>query len=151
MPWRRKWQTQASLLAWKIPWTEEPGGLQSTGSQRLRQDLAAKQQRELPYNVVLISGVMAEGFSYKTYNSSPLFLVLLFMCICSWPICLNYLTFSSSIKQEIKNNHFTMFLKGFRKCMWPHRAEFLTQSRHPMNTKFIISYKSIYSFILEKF
>ena len=26
--------TQASILAWEIPWTEEPGGLQSMGSQR---------------------------------------------------------------------------------------------------------------------
>ena len=30
----------SSLLAWRIPWTEEPGGLQSVGSQRVRQDLA---------------------------------------------------------------------------------------------------------------
>ena len=28
--------TQPSVLAWRIPWTEEPGGLQSTGSQRVR-------------------------------------------------------------------------------------------------------------------
>ena len=28
----------ASILAWKIPWMEEPGGLQSTGSQRVRRD-----------------------------------------------------------------------------------------------------------------
>ena len=28
----------SSVLAWRIPWTEEPGGLQSTGSQRVRQD-----------------------------------------------------------------------------------------------------------------
>ena len=27
-----------SFLVWKIPWTEEPGGLQSTGSQRVRHD-----------------------------------------------------------------------------------------------------------------
>ena len=27
--------THSSILAWKIPWTEEPGGLQSTGSQRV--------------------------------------------------------------------------------------------------------------------
>ena len=26
----------SSILAWEIPWTEEPGGLQSTGSQRVR-------------------------------------------------------------------------------------------------------------------
>ena len=27
-----------SILAWRIPWTEEPGGLQSTGLQRVRHD-----------------------------------------------------------------------------------------------------------------
>ena len=32
-PWRRKWQTSLIFLSGKIPWTEEPGGLQSMGSQ----------------------------------------------------------------------------------------------------------------------
>ena len=30
--------TYSSILAWKIPWTEEPGGLQSMGLQRVRHD-----------------------------------------------------------------------------------------------------------------
>ena len=30
--------THSSILAWKIPWMEEPGGQQSTGSQRVRHD-----------------------------------------------------------------------------------------------------------------
>ena len=30
--------THSSILAWRIPWTEDPGGLQSTGSQRIRHD-----------------------------------------------------------------------------------------------------------------
>ena len=30
--------THSSLLAWRIPWTEEPGGLQSMGSQRVGHD-----------------------------------------------------------------------------------------------------------------
>ena len=30
--------THSSTLAWKIPWTEESGGLQSMGLQRVRQD-----------------------------------------------------------------------------------------------------------------
>ena len=30
--------THSSILAWKIPWTEEPGGLPSMGSQRVRHD-----------------------------------------------------------------------------------------------------------------
>ena len=28
----------SNILAWRIPWTEEPGGLQSIGSQRVRHD-----------------------------------------------------------------------------------------------------------------
>ena len=36
--------THSSILAWGIAWTEEPGELQSMGSQRVRHDLAAKQQ-----------------------------------------------------------------------------------------------------------
>ena len=35
----------SSIRAWEIPWTEEPGGLQSTGSQRVRHNLVTKQQR----------------------------------------------------------------------------------------------------------
>ena len=34
----------SSNLAWKIPWTEEPGGLQSVGLQRAGHDLASEQQ-----------------------------------------------------------------------------------------------------------
>ena len=30
--------THFSILAWEIPWTEEPGGLQSMGSHRVRHD-----------------------------------------------------------------------------------------------------------------
>ena len=30
--------THSSILAWGIPWTEEPGGLQAIGSQRIRHD-----------------------------------------------------------------------------------------------------------------
>ena len=31
----KKMATHSSILAWEIPWTEEPGGLQSMGSQEL--------------------------------------------------------------------------------------------------------------------
>ena len=34
--------THSSILAWEIPWTEEPGGLQSMGSQRVCYDLVTK-------------------------------------------------------------------------------------------------------------
>ena len=35
----------SSILAWEIPWTEEPGGLQSMGSQRDEHDFATQQQQ----------------------------------------------------------------------------------------------------------
>ena len=37
-PLEKGMATHSSILAWRIPWTEEPGGLQSMGSQRVRQD-----------------------------------------------------------------------------------------------------------------
>ena len=33
-PLEEEMATHTSTLAWRIPWTEEPGGLQSTGSQK---------------------------------------------------------------------------------------------------------------------
>ena len=35
-PLEEEMATHSSTLAWKIPWTEEPGGLQSLGSKRIR-------------------------------------------------------------------------------------------------------------------
>ena len=35
--------THSSILAWRIPWTEDPAGLQSTGWQRVRHDLTKQQ------------------------------------------------------------------------------------------------------------
>ena len=37
-PLEKGMATLSSILAWEIPWTEEPGGLQSMGLQRVRQD-----------------------------------------------------------------------------------------------------------------
>ena len=37
-PLEKKMATHSSTLAWKIPWTKEPGRLQSMGSQRVRHD-----------------------------------------------------------------------------------------------------------------
>ena len=44
-PLEKEIETQSSTLAWKIPWTEEPGGLQSMGSQRVEYELVSKQQK----------------------------------------------------------------------------------------------------------
>ena len=53
IPWRRKWQPTlvgyqeySSILAWQIPWTEEPGGLQFMGSQRVGRDGGTKWRQQ---------------------------------------------------------------------------------------------------------
>ena len=43
-PLEEEMATHSSILAWEIPWTEEPGGLQPMRSQRVRHDSATKQQ-----------------------------------------------------------------------------------------------------------
>ena len=42
-PLEEEMATYSSILAWKVPWTEEPGELQSTGLQRAEHDLATEQ------------------------------------------------------------------------------------------------------------
>ena len=37
----------SSILAWRIPWIEDPGRLQSTGSQTVGHDLVTKQQQSI--------------------------------------------------------------------------------------------------------
>ena len=41
-PLEKEMATLSSILAWRIPWTEKPGGLQSMGLQRVRHSLAAE-------------------------------------------------------------------------------------------------------------
>ena len=42
--------THSSILAWEIPWTEEPGRLQSVGSQRVRHNVETEQQTKSKKN-----------------------------------------------------------------------------------------------------
>ena len=37
-PLEKEMATHSSILAWETPWTEESGGLQSTGSERVKHD-----------------------------------------------------------------------------------------------------------------
>ena len=45
VPLEKEMTTHSSILAWEIPWTEEPGGLQSMGSKKTGHDLVTKQQQ----------------------------------------------------------------------------------------------------------
>ena len=47
-PLEKELATHSSMLAWEIPWTEEPGGLQSVGSPRVGHDLMTKPGPPVP-------------------------------------------------------------------------------------------------------
>ena len=47
--------THSSILAWDISWTEEPGGLQSMGSQRVGHYLTSKQQQHSIHSITAIT------------------------------------------------------------------------------------------------
>ena len=44
-PLEKGMMTYSNIFAWRIPWTEEPGGPQSVGLQRVRHDLETQQQQ----------------------------------------------------------------------------------------------------------
>ena len=57
--------THSSILAWEIPWTEELGGLQSMGLQRVGHDLVTKQQPQqystvYIYHIIFIHSAIGE-------------------------------------------------------------------------------------------
>ena len=49
-PLEKEMAIYSSILAWKIPWTEEPGRMQSIGRQRIRHDLVSEWQQQLILN-----------------------------------------------------------------------------------------------------
>ena len=68
--------TQSSILAWEIPKTEEPGGLQSTELQRAGHDLVSKQQQGLRvvFHILLKSHPLGKylGVLYMLQNEREL-------------------------------------------------------------------------------
>ena len=65
-PLKKEMAIHSSTIAWKIPWTEEPGRLQSMGSQRVEHDWATS----LTVVLVLISW----GILYSVFHSAPVYI-----------------------------------------------------------------------------
>ena len=63
--------THSSILAQRIPWTEEPGGLQSMGSRRVRQDWATKQQNTTSLSLILLILSASSFAEIEFTNLSP--------------------------------------------------------------------------------
>ena len=55
-PLQDSWRTHSRILAWIIPWTEEPGGLQSKGSQRVGHDRVTNTHNDWYLKMVMEGG-----------------------------------------------------------------------------------------------
>ena len=70
IPWKKKRQLTPIFSPEKVPWTEEPGRLQSMGVQRVRHDLATKQQVSKCYQILGFKKTSAglDGFLTNQLN-----------------------------------------------------------------------------------
>ena len=66
-PLEKEMATHSSILAWRIPWTEEPGGLQSMGSQRVGHDWATS---------LSLSTVSTHGSHYQVSSLTSIILTI---------------------------------------------------------------------------
>ena len=80
--------THSSILAWEIPWTEEPGRLQSTGSQRVKRDWVTEHENRRTYEKLTCS---LKRLSLPTLSPAPIPSVLQALVIDILPLLTNYL------------------------------------------------------------
>ena len=68
-PMEEEMATHSSILVWETPWTGEPGGLESMGSQRVRHDWVIEwQQQEVEETQMSIKKWIDEENTVCTYN-----------------------------------------------------------------------------------
>ena len=80
-PLQEERAAHSSILAWRIPWTEEPGGLQSMGSQRVRPNIATKTTMQAlgcgMWDMTWAPCIGSMEYSALDHREVPLFAVLI--------------------------------------------------------------------------
>ena len=77
----------SSTLAWKIPWTEEPGRLQFKGSQRVRHNLATQQQQQNMIRNKWLPITSFSGFFLHVWNKLILEEMVCLQLDRQWSVC----------------------------------------------------------------
>ena len=87
-PLEKGMATHSSILDWRIPWTEEPGGLQSMGPQRVGHDwatntpiLSLKMSPVLQFREILLWERSLVFFLLAASNKSFLLLIIAWLCL----------------------------------------------------------------------
>ena len=70
-PLEKGMATHSGILAWRIPWTEEPGGLQSRGLHRVGHDSVTKQQLCSQIALKLLEGIRITDGLVNTVIAGP--------------------------------------------------------------------------------
>ena len=78
--WEDHLATQSSILAWRIPWTEEPGGLQFMGSQRVGHDWATS----LTYKIIKLPFIRCQQMSWGRHWAKYLLYIFQFRRTLRW-------------------------------------------------------------------
>ena len=106
-PLQKGMATHSSILAWRVPWTEEPSGLQSTGSRlsNYHDDKAVEKCRWCDGSIVWGSrkALALRGRVGHCSESSPLPEIPQNSEITKWCVCLNVLSKNISAQGEIQN------------------------------------------------
>ena len=68
-PLQEEMATHSSILAWKFPWTEEPGGLLPMGSQRVRHDRASTYPKRSSLEVGEKGGLESQALETVAHSS----------------------------------------------------------------------------------
>ena len=79
-PWRRAWQTTPVFLPGESPWTEEPGGVQSTVSHRVGHDWVTKDTTCISNFIYLF----CQSYQANLYNISYSYVILSFFKYYVW-------------------------------------------------------------------
>ena len=70
-PLEKGMATHSSILAWESPWTEEPDGLQSMGTQRVRHDLKMEHKHKQAHTIGFCEGTLESvGWTFKNENKA---------------------------------------------------------------------------------
>ena len=67
-PLKQETATHSGILAWKIPWTEEPGALQSMGQQRIGHDCTLEHTQQIFNSSNFKFSQTHNSSAYPTYN-----------------------------------------------------------------------------------
>ena len=125
-PLEKEMTTHSTILAWRIPWTEEPGRLQSTGSQRVGHNwvtslftfyLPTEPPGKPRFSLSIFSSVFLPPVSFSSFLSLP------------W---------NSSLFRQSYNFIYCLYADDFQICLQQIPPEFQTQwiSPHPYHEYF---------------